>query len=113
MADFYVYAGLAGVLYLNFVGWTVAGSIVGPLVRNPAAWGFDFAFTAIFLALIVALWRGRSTAFVMAAAAIAAVVVEARLGGVWHVIAGAFAGSRRPVYRAASSGELMVASFSK
>jgi 4-azaleucine resistance transporter AzlC len=99
------YAGLAGVLYLNFVGWTVAGAIVGPLVRKPAAWGFDFAFTAIFLALIVAMWRGRSTAFVMAAAAVAAVAVESRLGGVWHVIVGSVAGMIPAALLAAGGGK--------
>jgi predicted branched-subunit amino acid permease len=86
------YAGLAGLLYANWVVWTVAGAILGPAIENPAAWGFDFAFTAIFLGLIVAFWRGRGTALVMAASAVAAVTVEAALGGVWHVLAGGIAG---------------------
>ncbi|MGB3719815.1 MAG: branched-chain amino acid ABC transporter permease [Proteobacteria bacterium] len=86
------YAGLAALLYLNFICWSVVGAIVGPAIKDPEAWGFDFAFTAIFLGLIVGFWRGPGTAVVMAASAVAAVITQAQLGGVWHVIAGAIAG---------------------
>ncbi|MCL4767532.1 MAG: AzlC family ABC transporter permease [Hyphomicrobiaceae bacterium] len=86
------YAGLAALLYANWVVWTITGAILGPAIENPAAWGFDFAFTAIFLGLIVAFWRGRGTALVMAASAAAAVAANAGLGGVWHVLAGGIAG---------------------
>ncbi len=86
------YAGLAALLYVNWVLWTVVGAVLGPAIKDPAAWGFDFAFTAIFLGLIVAFWRGRGTAFVMAASAAAAVVTQAWFGGVWHVLAGGIAG---------------------
>lgn len=86
------YAGVATFLYGSFVCSTVAGAIVGPAIRNPEAWGFDFAFIAIFLGLIVGFWRGPATGIVIAASAVAAVLVEARLGGVWHVLAGGGAG---------------------
>lgn len=86
------YAGVAAFLYLSFVCSTVAGAIVGPAIENPEAWGFDFAFIAIFLGLIAGFWRGPATGFVIAASAIAAVLVEAHLGGVWHVLAGGAAG---------------------
>jgi len=86
------YAGLAGLLYFSFLAWSVIGAIIGPAIKNPEAWGFDFAFTAIFLGLIVGFWRGGGTAVVMGASAIAAVVTQSQLGGVWHVIAGGIAG---------------------
>ena len=86
------YAGLAALLYVNWVLWTIVGAILGPAMENPAAWGFDFAFTAIFLGLIVAFWRGRGTALVMAFSAVAAVAAQAAFGGVWHVLAGGIAG---------------------
>ncbi len=86
------YAGLAALLYVNWLIWTVTGTIVGPSVRDPAAWGFDFAFTAIFLGLIVGFWRGRGTAFVMAVSAVCAIATQALLGGVWHVMIGGIAG---------------------
>ncbi len=86
------YAGVAAFLYASFVCSTVVGAIVGPAIQNPEAWGFDFAFIAIFLGLIVGFWRGPATGFVIAASAVAAVLVEARLGGVWHGLAGGAAG---------------------
>lgn len=86
------YAGLAALLYVNWLIWTVVGAIVGPAVQNPAQWGFDFAFTAIFIGLIVAFWGGRGTALVLAASALSAVAAQALLGGVWHVIIGGIVG---------------------
>src|SRR5262245_58372969 len=86
------YAGLAAMLYGNWVLWTVSGTLLGAAIKNPAAWGFDFAFAAIFLGLIVGFWQGRGTGLVIAVSAIAAVAIERWLGGVWHILAGAFAG---------------------
>jgi 4-azaleucine resistance transporter AzlC len=86
------YAGLALTLYANWVAWTIAGALLGAALQNPAAWGFDFAFTAIFIGLIVGFWRGTATAAVIAASAGVAVLAHGWLGGVWHVIAGGAAG---------------------
>lgn len=86
------YAGLGFLLYANFVCSSVAGAILGPAIEDPAAWGFDFAFTAIFIGLIIAFWRGPGTAVVIAASAIAAVLTQTCFGGVWHVLAGGAAG---------------------
>lgn len=52
------YAGLAATLYVNWVVWTVAGTALGTLIANPAAWGFDFAFVAIFIGLIAGFSEG-------------------------------------------------------
>jgi 4-azaleucine resistance transporter AzlC len=86
------YAGLASVLYASWVAWTVAGTALGALIANPAAWGFDFAFTAIFIGLIAAFWKGGATALVVAAAAGTAILIERTVGGVWHILAGGLAG---------------------
>lgn len=86
------YAGLAFLLYANFVWSTVAGAIIGPAIEDPTAWGFDFAFTAIFIGLIVAFWRGSGTALVVAASAVTATLTQIQFGGVWHVLAGGAAG---------------------
>jgi 4-azaleucine resistance transporter AzlC len=86
------YAGLAMTLYLNWIGWTAAGTVLGALLADPARWGFDFAFTAIFIGLIIGFWRGYGTGLVIAASALVAVLVERSFGGVWHIIAGGMAG---------------------
>ena len=46
------YAGLAAVMYLNWLLWTGLGTGLGAVIANPAAWGFDFAFTALFIGLV-------------------------------------------------------------
>jgi 4-azaleucine resistance transporter AzlC len=91
------YAGLAGTLYVNFILWTVAGALAGALLSDPAAWAFDFAFTAIFIGLIAGFWRGRPTVAVIASSAVVAVATSRWLGGVWHVIAGSLAGGAAAV----------------
>lgn len=86
------YAGLALPLYANWIGWTVAGAGLGAAISNPAAWGFDFAFVAIFIGLIVGFWKGPATGVVIAVSAAAAILVERLVGGVWHIVAGGLAG---------------------
>lgn len=86
------YAGLAGFLYLNWITWTVSGALLGALLKDPKAWGADFAFSAIFLGLIVGFWKGRGTGLIVATAGLVAVLVERWLGGVWHILAGGLAG---------------------
>jgi predicted branched-subunit amino acid permease len=86
------YTGLAATLYANWVVWTTAGTAVGALIGDPASWGFDFAFTAFFIGLIAAFWKGAGTGAVIAVSAITAVLVERLAGGVWHIVAGGIAG---------------------
>ena len=98
------YAGLAATLYVSWMAWTVAGTALGALIADPAAWGFDFAFTAIFIGLIAGFWRGAATGVVIVASAVAAVVVERMAGGVWHIVAGGGAGILAAALVAARTG---------
>jgi 4-azaleucine resistance transporter AzlC len=86
------YVAMAGLLYINWVGWTVTGAWFGKLVADPEAFGFDFAFTAIFITLVTGFWRGASTAFVLAASSAAAVAAKLAFDGPWYIVAGAVAG---------------------
>lgn len=86
------YAGVAGLLYGNWVLTTTAGALLGGLLEDTAAWGFDFAFTAVFIGLVAGFWRGRTTLAVAAASACAAVAAERLLPGAWYVVIGAAAG---------------------
>jgi len=86
------YAGLAVLLYANWVIWTVTGAWAGKLVADPHAFGVYFAFTAIFIVLVTGFWRGRSTVFVLAARSAAAVATKLAVAGPWYILAGALAG---------------------
>ena len=87
---FYFGAGL--LLYANWVVTTTAGALLGGLVEDPRAWGFDFAFTAVFIGLVAGFWRGRSTLLVAAASTLGAILAHALLPGAWYVMAGAACG---------------------
>ncbi len=72
---------------------TLSGHILGAAVHDPAVYALDFAFVAVFTALAVSLWRGRSDAVPWLVSAGAAVLVEKLLPGKWYILGGAFAGS--------------------
>jgi 4-azaleucine resistance transporter AzlC len=79
-----------------FVSWTsstLIGRTIGGALRDPARWGLDFAFTAVFLALLVGMWRGRSDLLPWAVAAVVAVAAHQWLPGQWYILLGGLAGS--------------------
>jgi branched chain amino acid efflux pump len=79
-----------------FIFWgaaTALGELVSGLVSNPAQWGLDFAFTAVFLALLVGLWRGKADLLPWIVAAGVAVAAQHWLPGKWYILLGGLAGS--------------------
>jgi predicted branched-subunit amino acid permease len=72
--------------------WSFAGALLGPVLGDPRRLGADFAFTAILIALIVSLCRGRRSGGVVAAAGVTAALVRLVIGSPWHVPSGALAG---------------------
>jgi 4-azaleucine resistance transporter AzlC len=80
-----------------FVAWTSAGVVgrtLGSAVQDPAKWGLDFAFTAVFLFLLTGMWKGkRSLLPWIVAAAVAVAAAYAFPGTKWYIILGALAGS--------------------
>jgi 4-azaleucine resistance transporter AzlC len=91
-AAFLIGGGLA-----MFASWTVSslvGRTVGGALEDPARWGLDFAFTAVFLALLAGLWRGRKSDLLpWVVAAAVAVAAHLILPGQWYVLLGGLAGS--------------------
>lgn len=84
--------GLIPIFYVNWLVWTVLGTIVGDAIENPEALGFDFAFTAIFIGLAASFWKGPRTGLVMAASGAASALTYLAVEGPWYVMAGAIAG---------------------
>lgn len=83
-------SGLA--LMPAWVGSTVVGNVLGGSIPDPAKWGLDFAFTAVFVALLVGMWKGRSAIAPWGVAAIVAVVAARSLPGQWYIVLGGLAG---------------------
>lgn len=90
-------------VHIVWVASTVTGSVVGPLLGDPARIGLDFAFTALFIGLIAGFWRGRLTVWVLVASGGASAVVAMLVGEPWNVLAGAAAGIAAAWF--AASGE--------
>jgi len=82
-----------------FIGWvssTLVGQLLGSALsdRDLAQWGLDFAFTAVFIALLAGLWKGKSDLLPWAVAAVVALVAWAALPGTkWYIVLGGLAGS--------------------
>lgn len=79
-----------------FVAWvsaTFVGQELGGTLQDPAEWGLDFAFTAVFIALLVSLWQGKSNLLPWIVAAISAIVASHWLPGKWYILLGGLAGS--------------------
>jgi 4-azaleucine resistance transporter AzlC len=75
-----------------WVGSTVVGNVLGGVILDPAKWGLDFAFTAVFVALLVGMWKGRSAIAPWGVAAIVAIVAARSLPGQWYIVLGGLAG---------------------
>lgn len=92
---------IGGGLLMAF-SWTVStfiGGTLGGALENPARWGLDFAFTAVFLALIAGMWKGRSDLLPWTVAALVAVAAHNWLPGQWYILLGGLAGSLAGVVR--------------
>jgi 4-azaleucine resistance transporter AzlC len=84
-------SGLA--LYVGWVGGTLAGHLAGGLVDDPAVWGLDFVYVAVFVALLMGLRQGRRDVWPWGVAAVVALVAQRLLPGAWYVVLGGVAGS--------------------
>lgn len=92
--------GVGLTLYVGWLSATVAGTLAGALVADPAAWGLDFTFIAVFLCLLAGLWTGVGSLPPWLASAGAALAVNALTpGGPWHILAGAVAGGAVAAWR--------------
>jgi 4-azaleucine resistance transporter AzlC len=89
-------AFLLGGGLLMVLAWTTStfvGGVFGGAVQHPARWGLDFAFTAIFLALIAGMWKGKSSLLPWTVAAAVSVAAHHWLPGQWYILLGGLAGS--------------------
>ena len=90
-AAFLVGSGVA--LYIAWTGATLTGHLLGSAIQDPTKWGLDFAFTAVFVALLVGLWKGKSNLLPWVVAAAVAVATAYLLPGKWYILCGGLAGS--------------------
>jgi 4-azaleucine resistance transporter AzlC len=90
-------SGLA--IWSFWITATVIGATIGGGLGNPAQYGLDFVLTAVFIAIAVELWDGRSDLLPWAVALCVAVIVAQYIPGRWYILLGGFAGSAIEVIR--------------
>ena len=79
-----------------FLAWnlgTLAGLLGGAAIARPERFALDFAFTAVFTALAVSLWRGYRDILPWTAAACLALLSEHYLPGKWYIVIGGLGGA--------------------
>ena len=85
--------GAALTLFATWQSATVVGYLLGNAIPDPARWGLDFAFSAVFVVLLVGLWRGKRDLLPWLVAGVVAVVTARLLPGNWYIVLGGLAGS--------------------
>jgi 4-azaleucine resistance transporter AzlC len=84
--------GMGAVMWIQWVIGSTVGAVVGQTLGDPATYGFDFAFTAMFICILSGFWRGPRTGAVLAASGAAAAATHLAVPGAWYIMAGAAAG---------------------
>jgi 4-azaleucine resistance transporter AzlC len=85
-----------GVTLPMAVSWYVStgvGALLGRSLGDPAAIGLDFAFSALFVSILMGFWKGRRTAGVLAASGGVAAATYLAIDGPWYIMAGGLAGA--------------------
>lgn len=85
--------GLA--LWVSWMTSTLSGWYFGAIISDPSRYGLDFAFTAVFLSLVIIMAKDSKARplIVIVCAALAALITDHLVGGSWPIIAAGFAGA--------------------
>lgn len=86
------YLGVAVNLWLTWIAFTALGAVLGPVLGDIEQYGFDMAFTAVFLVLLKGMWRGWRKSLPWLVSLVAAASTYLYVPGAWYVAAGACAG---------------------
>lgn len=79
--------------YLQWPIWTLVGALAGGLVEDPAVYGFDFVFPAVFITLVMGFWKvSRQTSVILISGAVA-LLVHHFVEGVWYIFLAGLAGT--------------------
>lgn len=104
------YLGLGLPMVLTWTVSSVAGALAGVWLEDPGAYGFDFAFSALFIGILAGFWKGPKTGAVLAASAVAAALAKLTVPGAWYIVLGGLAGVAVAVLRHAEEEEARAAS---
>lgn len=72
---------------------TMAGHSLGAVISRPEQFGLDFAFVAVFTALVFSFWRGKQDLTPWIVTALIAVITEHCVPGKWYILTGGVCGA--------------------
>lgn len=84
--------GVSFPLWPNWAFFTWIGALFGSGLENAERYGLDFAFAAMFIAVLAGFWKGPRTGGILAVSAAAAVIGKLYLPGAWYILLGGAAG---------------------
>lgn len=87
---------------------TLVGFLLSDRIPDPERFGLDFAFTAVFAAMLFAGYRSRRDLAPWFASGIVAVIVWWLLPGTWYVVAGGIAGVAAAVLQAGDQSKVEI-----
>lgn len=90
---FAYYLGITVPLAMTWWITTGFGAKLGRALGDPSALGLDFAFSAMFIAILMGFWKGPSTLGVLAASGGVAAAAHLAFEGPWYIVAGGLAGA--------------------
>ena len=86
------YVGVAVPLWPTWFISSAIGAYIGRKLPDPALIGLDFAFAAMFIAILAGFWKGPRTGAVIVTSALVAVLAKSCLSGAWYIVLGGLAG---------------------
>jgi 4-azaleucine resistance transporter AzlC len=86
------YLGVAAPLWPTWFLCSAIGAYIGSKIPDPALIGLDFAFAAMFIAILAGFWKGPRTGAVIVVSACIAVAANYYLTGKWYIILGGLGG---------------------
>ena len=86
------YVGVAFPLWPTWFLSSAIGAYIGRKLPDPALIGLDFAFAAMFIAILAGFWKGPRTGAALFTSAVVAVVAKTCLSGAWYIVLGGLAG---------------------
>lgn len=90
-------SGLA--IWVFWVGATILGAFAGETLGDPARFGVDFVLAAVFVALAVELWDGRSSVVPWLVALAVSLGSASLVPGQWYIVLGGLAAAVVEVIR--------------
>lgn len=86
------FLGLGIPMYVTWNTATAVGAVLGRSFGDPAAIGIDFAFSALFISLLMGFWKGSRTGAVLITSAVVAAAAKHFIPGAWYIVIGGLAG---------------------